>query len=69
MMWQRLWTIATSEPEGIATITPTENPSEVLLTWPDGSCAYYAWDHRTHDWDSGGEHNACPGDVAARDSL
>jgi len=69
MKWERLWSIATSEPEGDATITLTEDVNEVLLTWPDGPSAYYRWDHRIHNWRSGEGLNTSPGDVAARDSL
>lgn len=67
-VWGKLWDMATSEPGGPATITPDpEDPGYATLTWPDGSnCTVYWHDG---DWRFPEAHNACPGDVAARDAL
>ena len=66
--WMELWNIATSDPDGIATITPFEDdPYAVLLTWPDGSQGVWACD--SGGWETVSTLDTAPCDVAARDAL
>lgn len=66
-VWGKLWDIATGEPGGNATIELTDDPGQVVLTWPDGSQAGLCW----HDgeWRFEESLDTCPCDVAARDTL
>ena len=67
-VWGALWDLATAEPEGPARIElDPEDSGTVVLVYPDGSRGTWYW----HDggWRPSEQHNACPGDVGARDSF
>ena len=62
--WGKLYDITSGCDAGIAL---TDRPDIVILKCKDGSKAVLTWDNG--GWRFDAQLNACPGDIAAKDSL